>query len=186
MISKVKLFLLNILVISWLGPSSGYERCVGLFYKTSLDSYYGRYQIYTDYNHWRYHYSYRYCPDRCCTINNGYTFFSRDYSYRTCCYSYVDVTPSYTSSGKTVSTTGLIVGCTFGGTLFAVLVIFSLLVARCMYRDRKRIDPTSISNGSSPPDESIVAMADNPEDGTSFTNTTSSKAANPATEVTIT
>ncbi|XP_033757270.1 uncharacterized protein LOC117339665 [Pecten maximus] len=193
MISKVKLFLLNILVISWLGQSAGSESCFGLFYQTYFDSYYGLYGISTNYRHF-YSPSAKFCPDRCCTITDGATyyynynfFYNRlSYSYRTCCYSYVDVTPSYKSSEKSASTTGLIIGCTIGGTLFAVMVIFSLLVARCMYRERKRIGSTSTLKGSNPTDESVVTMADSPEVGTSFTITTSSTTTKPATEIIIT
>ncbi|XP_033757269.1 uncharacterized protein LOC117339664 [Pecten maximus] len=198
MISKVKLFLLNILVISWLGQSAGSESCFGLFYQTYFDSYYGLYGITTSYRHFYFYYnsyygsSAKFCPDRCCTITDGATYYyyyynnRLSYSYRTCCYSYVDVTLSYKSSGKSASTTGLIIGCTIGGTLFAVMVIFSLLVARCMYRERKRIDPTSTSKESNPTDESFVTMADSPEVGTSFTITTSSTTTKPATEIIIT
>ncbi|XP_069139931.1 uncharacterized protein [Argopecten irradians] len=190
MISNTYLYLWSILLITWIGQSSGYEQCTGLFYQTYFNSYYGSYSIGTSYHHWYFnyfnsYYSPKYCPDRCCTISEGHTYSSVSYSYKTCCYSYVPVTPSYKPSDKTESRKGLMIGCAIGGTMFTVLAICSLVVARVMWVERKRIEPASTPDGSNPNKDSFVAMADNPESGPSSNTRSSTTTEKPATEVTI-
>ncbi|XP_069139930.1 uncharacterized protein [Argopecten irradians] len=195
MISNTYLYLWSILLITWIGQSFGYERCVGQFYQTQFDSYYGRYSIGTNnrhifFNYVNSYYSRKYCPDRCCTITEGYTWYytyygSSTYSYKTCCYSYVPVTPSYKPSDQTESRKGLVIGCAIGGTMFTVLAICSLVVARVMWVERKRIEPASTPDGSNPNKDSFVVMADNPESGPSSNTPSSTTTEKPATEVTI-
>ncbi|XP_069139928.1 uncharacterized protein [Argopecten irradians] len=190
MITYTYLYQWSILLITWIGQSSGYERCVGLFYQTHFNSVYGRYSIGVNDRHQFYtyfdsYYSAKFCPDRCCTIKTGYTYRYNSHSYKTCCYSYVPATPSYKPSDKTESRKGLMIGFAIGGTMFTVLAICSLAVARVMWIERKRIEPTSTPDGSHPNKDSFVAMADNPESGPSSDIPSSPTTEKPATEVTI-
>ncbi|XP_021355629.1 uncharacterized protein LOC110451780 [Mizuhopecten yessoensis] len=157
MFDTTQLSFLIVLVITLIGECSSIQGCFGTFYKTELSYYYGRYYVSRNY-----YQQYKVCDDMCCTLSsNGYKY---------CC-SNSGVVPSYTSSSKPSSSTGIIVGCTIGGTLFAVVVIFSLLVFRCMWRERKRIEPASIvESGSSKTEEAIVSKVDTPviEDGSAI------------------
>ncbi|XP_069139939.1 uncharacterized protein [Argopecten irradians] len=188
-------YLAIFVMLAWIGQSSGYEQCVGQFYQTHFNSVYGRYSIGTNdrqiyYNWVDRNYSPKYCPDRCCTIKEGhieyyYRFplrYPRTYSYKTCCYSYVPVTPSYKPSGKTESRKGLIIGCAIGGTMFTVVTLCSLVVARVMWIERKRIEPTSTPDESLPTVKDSVAMVNIPEPGACFAK---SEAKEPTSDVTM-
>ncbi|XP_060069506.1 uncharacterized protein LOC132549582, partial [Ylistrum balloti] len=177
---KVRILVTNyIVVFDYLGQCLGGEYCVGIFYQTYMDWYYGRYQVTTDYSHrYYYYYSYqhgpKYCANRCCTLSVGYTTTYYSNSYKTCCADFGDI-PSYKSSDKKSSTIGIIVGCTIGGSLFTFIVVFLLCVAHCVSKEKKRIDPAAIECGSVTMKDNPVVVADSPITQTTADATSTTK-----------